>query len=269
MWPTGSVSADGASSATQDCSSRAAMRAQRPVDETRTGRVEFDRRLFDGGVDGGVRVDAGAQQLVGAEPQQVEQHRRRCGRAGRFAACTMTASSRPSARHVAVGEFGGEGGVTAGDVAFAQQRGQHQVGVGVALGDGAQHVEGRLAGGVERLARWPPSPCGRVTWRSRSRRGGRRGPSPRPSSASCRAAGPHRAAPGRDDVPTCTPPRSTRITPGGNGSRSSCSSGASPDRASPAGRRSWSTRRDWASPRGSVGRPRGRAGPSAPSPRRR
>ena len=49
--------------------------AQHAVDETGTRRIEFDARLLDGGVDGGVRFDPGAQQLVGAEPQQVEQHR--------------------------------------------------------------------------------------------------------------------------------------------------------------------------------------------------
>ena len=52
-----------------------ADRAQHPVDETCSCRIEFDSRLLDRGRDGGVRVDAGAQQLVGAEPQQVEQYR--------------------------------------------------------------------------------------------------------------------------------------------------------------------------------------------------
>ena len=50
-------------------------RAQHAVDETGSCRIEFDAGLLDGGGDRGVRVDPGAQQLVGAEPQQVEQHR--------------------------------------------------------------------------------------------------------------------------------------------------------------------------------------------------
>ena len=49
--------------------------AQHAVDETRSRRVEFDSGLFDGGGHRRVRADPGAQQLVGAEPQQVEQHR--------------------------------------------------------------------------------------------------------------------------------------------------------------------------------------------------
>ena len=49
--------------------------SQHAVDETRSRRIEFDAGLFDRGGHRGVRVDPGAQQLVGAEPQQVEQHR--------------------------------------------------------------------------------------------------------------------------------------------------------------------------------------------------
>ena len=64
----------------------------------------------------------------------------------------MTASSRPRAAAGAVGQFGGEGGVASGDAALAQQRGQREVGVGVAFGHRAQHVEGGLAGGVERCS---------------------------------------------------------------------------------------------------------------------
>ena len=40
----------------------------------------------------------------------------------------------------AVGELGGESSVPAGDLPFAQQRWEHEVGVGVTVGDGAERV---------------------------------------------------------------------------------------------------------------------------------
>ena len=49
--------------------------AQHAVDETRSRRIEFDSGLLDGGGHRGVRVDTRAEQLVGPEPQQIEQHR--------------------------------------------------------------------------------------------------------------------------------------------------------------------------------------------------
>ena len=48
--------------------------AQHAVDETGSCRIEFDTSLLDGGGHRGVLFDAGAQQLVGAEPQQVQQY---------------------------------------------------------------------------------------------------------------------------------------------------------------------------------------------------
>ena len=95
--------------------------AQHTVDETRSRRIEFDCRLLDGGGHRGVRVDPRAQQLVGAEPQQVEQHRvdavrRPSGGLG------DDGVEQPAGAARTVGQFGGEGGVTAGDAAFAQQR---------------------------------------------------------------------------------------------------------------------------------------------------
>ena len=49
--------------------------AQHAIDETGSRRIEFDPGLVDGGRHRGVCVDAGAQQLIGAQPQQIEQHR--------------------------------------------------------------------------------------------------------------------------------------------------------------------------------------------------
>ena len=74
-WPTGSVVGDGASSPTHDCSSRVAMVRSTPL--TKPARAESNSiaGLLDGGGHRGVRVDAGAQQLVGPESQQVQQHR--------------------------------------------------------------------------------------------------------------------------------------------------------------------------------------------------
>ena len=52
--------------------------AQYAIDETRTHRVEFNARLLNGGRYGGMCVDAGAQQLIGPQAQQVEQDRIDC-----------------------------------------------------------------------------------------------------------------------------------------------------------------------------------------------
>ena len=135
----------------------------------------------------------------------------------------------------AVGQFGGEGGVAAGDSALAQQCGQREVGVGVALGHRAQHVERRAAGRVERLRR---GRCGFVTVPSlalRTRRVGHRAPSRRRPSASCPAAGRCPAAPAAMRCRRARRLRSTRITPGGNGfgAASSTVTGPSLTRRSP------------------------------------
>src|SRR5699024_7704916 len=45
----------------------------------------------------------------------------------------------------AVGEFGGEGGIPAPDVARSQERGQHQVGIGILLLHGTQCLPGGQA----------------------------------------------------------------------------------------------------------------------------
>ncbi len=73
--------------------------------------VEFDAGLLNGGGHRGVRLDPGAQQLIGAQPQQVEQHRidllgRAPGRRG------DDGVEQPAGAAGAVGQFGGEGRVT-------------------------------------------------------------------------------------------------------------------------------------------------------------
>ena len=187
--------------------------AQHAVDETGSRRIEFDAGLLDGGGHRGVRVDPGAQQLVGAQPQQVEQHRvdvvRRASR-GRGDDGVEQAAGAAGA----VGQFGGEGGVAAGDAALAQQRGQHEVGVGVAFRDRAQHVERRAARRIERLAARPAGFGHDAVADSSSR-------APRAQSAASIGFLPggwmRPSSTGCDAVPTRTPLRSTRIAPGASG----------------------------------------------------
>ena len=125
--------------------------AQHSIDETGSRRIEFDGGLLDGGGDGGVGFDAGAQQLVAAQPKQVKQHgvdaigRAPCGVADDGVEQAAGAAG-------AVGQLGGECGVAACDSSFAQQRGQCQVGVGVFFGHRAQHVERRASGRIKRFS---------------------------------------------------------------------------------------------------------------------
>jgi hypothetical protein len=80
-------------------------------------------------------VDAGAQQLIRPEPQQVEQNRvdgvrRPVG--GR----TDDGVQQSPYSAAAIGQLGGECGIASADPALAQQNWQQQVGVGVALAYG-------------------------------------------------------------------------------------------------------------------------------------
>ena len=87
-----------------------------------------------------MRGDIRPQQLVGAEPQQVQQHR--VNLIGRPAGRRDDDSVEQSAGAAgAVSQFGGERRVPAGDMPLGEQSGQCQVGVGIALGDRPQHVE--------------------------------------------------------------------------------------------------------------------------------
>ena len=100
-------------------------------------------------------------------------------------------------------------------------RGQGEVGVRVAFGDRAQHVECGPAGGIERLAASPGGAvravCSRLA-RAPSRPGGRRAPSRGRHRLLARRLDPvqpHRVRCGADEHAVA----STRITPGGNDSR--------------------------------------------------
>ena len=106
-----------------------------------------------------MRGDAGAEQLVGAKAEHVE-HRR-----VDLAQRTVDAGGddgvvRALVTQRAVDQLGGERGVAPVEAAtglcLAQQCGQDEVGVGVALVHRPQCVEGELAYGVE-----PGSPVGR------------------------------------------------------------------------------------------------------------
>ena len=79
--------------------------AQHGVGELRLPRTRHRTRQVDGGADGRVRRDAGAQQLVRAEPQDVQQRRVDLGRPGgrctcrsRRRTCRGRAACRTSAR---------------------------------------------------------------------------------------------------------------------------------------------------------------------------
>ena len=93
--------------------------AEHAVDETRTCRVEFDAGLLDGGGHRGMLLDPGSQQLVCAQPQQVEKDRvdlvRRPFRRRGDHRVEQAAGAAG-----AVGQFGGEGGVPADDPALLE-----------------------------------------------------------------------------------------------------------------------------------------------------
>ena len=98
-----------------------------------------------------MRFDAGAQQLVGAKPQQVQQHG--VDAVGRAAGgVTDDGVEQAAGAAGAVSQFGGECRIASGDSALAQQRWQCQIGVGVTLRHRPQHVERRTTGRVERFA---------------------------------------------------------------------------------------------------------------------
>ena len=96
-----------------------------------------------------MRADPRPQQLVCTQPQHIEDH-------------PVDLLDRPF-RHVgddlveqphrtagAVGQFGGQGSVAAGDLAVPQHLRQYQVGVGVALTHSGQHLHGSLPGRIYR-----------------------------------------------------------------------------------------------------------------------
>ena len=95
----------------------------------------------------------------------------------------------------AVGEFGGERGVAAGDFSVAQHRRQGEVGVGVPFGHRTQHVERGATGRIERLAAAPDAGrCGAWSFGARGFvEPGPAGPVRRRSSVLARAVEPRRA----------------------------------------------------------------------------
>ena len=89
-------------------------------------------------------ADAGVQQLVGAQAEDVED--RRVELAERtVAACGQDRVVGALGTQCAVGELGREGGVAAGELAFGKKLGQQQVGVGLAVADRLQDVIGGAA----------------------------------------------------------------------------------------------------------------------------
>ena len=89
-------------------------------------------------------ADAGTEQLVAAQAQDVE-HRR-------VELVQRTVAARGEHRVVgalaaqgAVGELGRQGGVAAGELAVGEQPGQQQVGVGRAVADRREYVVGGAA----------------------------------------------------------------------------------------------------------------------------
>jgi hypothetical protein len=109
--------------------------AQHRVDE-RPGPLAHDRaRQLDRRADRRVRRHAHRQQLVAAQPEQVED--RRVDRPeGAVDARTEHCVVRPATAQRPVTQLGGERGVAPVEPTLAQQAGQHEVGVGVALVDG-------------------------------------------------------------------------------------------------------------------------------------
>ena len=134
---------------------------QHRVDESSAGGVEFHSGLFHGGRHRGMFGDVGPQQLVGTQPQQIQQHRvdlvhRASGRR------RNDRIQQPAGAASAVGQLSRKGRVPAADPTLGQQRRKGQVGVGVAIGHRAQHVEGRASGRVQLGPTWPtrPGPVG-------------------------------------------------------------------------------------------------------------
>ncbi len=157
---------------------------QHAIDETCSRRIEFDPGLLDGGRHRGVCADSGAQQLVGAHPQQIEQQRvDRLGRPAGGRADDRVEQAAGAAG--AIGELGGECRVTSADATIAQQRGQGQIRVGVALADGAKHLEVAARAGSSgwRLFGWEGRRCfgAGLMMPARRRRDGHPAPSRRRS----------------------------------------------------------------------------------------
>ena len=163
--------------------------AQHGVDQAGGAGADDAAGQVDGRVDGGVRRHPQVDQLVGAQPQQVEDPRVELG---------QRPGDEPGEHRVeralraqrAVGELGGEGGVALVELPLAQQLREQQVGVGGARGDAVQDVVGGQPGAVQ-----DRTAGGRVPALARPRPAG--GPPGWPGHAPTRspAAGPGAAGP--------------------------------------------------------------------------
>ncbi|CAM5499757.1 hypothetical protein SGLAM104S_02113 [Streptomyces glaucescens] len=128
--------------------------AQYGVDELGAPVAEHHAGQLHGGGHGGVRGDAGAEQLVRAEAEHVEHRRvdlpqRPVDAGGDHRVVGALPAQRP------VHQLGGQRGVPPVELLgplllarLAQQRRQHEIGVGVPLVHGAQRLEGEDANGV-------------------------------------------------------------------------------------------------------------------------
>ena len=113
------------------------------VDEARGARTVDLAGQGDGLVDGGMRRDAHAQQLVRPEPQRVEDVRVD-GRHGSTGGDADDGVIEAVHAHGAVDQLCGEGGIAAVDLLVPQHPGQLEVGVG-AIRNGPQDGVGREA----------------------------------------------------------------------------------------------------------------------------
>ena len=126
--------------------------AQHGVDQAGGAGADDGAREVDGGVHGRVRGHAQVEELVGAQPEEVEHPRVQLGeRAGRRAGEDGVQGALRAQRPV--GELGGERGVALVELPLAQQLRQQQVGVGGARRDAVQHVVGGRAGRRPRTGR--------------------------------------------------------------------------------------------------------------------
>ena len=94
-----------------------------------------------------MRGDAHGQQLVGADPERVEDGRVQLVQRPVHAAGQDRVVGALAAQ-CAVAQFRGEAGVALVQVVVPDPGGQHEVGVGVLGGDGAQHFEGHEPGRI-------------------------------------------------------------------------------------------------------------------------
>ena len=128
-----------------------------------------------GRADRGVRRHPHREQLVDAEPQRVEHlglhlAERPVHAGGEDRVVRAAPADRP--RH----QLGDERGVPAGQPVLAQDRGQHEVGVGVVDADGLEHVHRRQRGGPRSTGRGRgacrarPAGCGSAIARGTSSR---------------------------------------------------------------------------------------------------